>query len=178
MLLTIAKEIGDGLNGLLKFRMDITMFLAFHADIALSTVVIGLLTKVLEEHTASTSVGGGDITSHLLDALLKISLAVGINNGRQAKKLGIDASHRIADGWGLTMRNEIDDAAMVEILELLIDMVGRHAREMGKEGLLNIDEVGEDAWISTQDGLDEEVGLLIGLVNAVEFFLAQDEMEG
>ena len=107
--------------------------------------MVVLFAKVVEEDAATTSVGGCDVTGNLIDALLKVCLAILIDHRRQTDELRIHTSNRIAYGRRLAMRNEVDDAVVVQVLENMIDMLGSQSCQMGQERLFDIDEVGKDA---------------------------------
>ena len=81
---------------------------------------------------------------NFVDALLKVRLTIIVNNRWKMDKVGINTCHGIANRWSLTMRDKIDDAAVVQFLENLIDTLDRESREMREISLFNIDKVGED----------------------------------
>ena len=120
-------------------------FLLCQTHIALTTIVVILLTKVIEEHAATTSVGGSDVTGYLVDALLEVCLAILIDHRRQTDELRIHTGNGIAHRRRLAMRNEVDDAIVMQVLENMIDVFRLQTRKMGQERLFDIDEVSKDA---------------------------------
>ena len=67
---------------------------------------------------------------------------------------------------------------MVKFFQHLIDALWRGSCKVGKVCLFDIDKISEHSWVGAQDSLYDEVCLFVRFVDAVQFFLAEDEMEG